>query len=215
MLLDLVTVAVIGFVGFRLVSAFRRATKRDATSLSLQIVRGLRPRHFLPIPLVLVLVLVTAALLVQVPGLDFGWWSAIGGEGNAAFGSTERTRGTPLELLIPLVFVLLLLPALPLFARREEEIFRLGAEDWSMAKRVLKAIVFGLVHVIVGIPIGVALALSIGGAWFTLAYMHGYRRGGRAEALMESTRSHTAYNGTIVVLLLLALAYEVAVELTA
>ena len=41
-------------------------------------------------------------LLMLVPGLDWGWWSAIGGEGNPVFGSTESTTGTAWEWLVPL-----------------------------------------------------------------------------------------------------------------
>ena len=155
-------------------------------------------------------VLAAASVALEVPGLDVGWWTAIGGEGNPVFGSTERTRGTPLEVVIPIVFILLLLPALPLFARREEELFRLGAEAWSWPRRAWKAVQFGLVHALIGIPIGVALALSIGGAYFQVAYLRGYRRSNlsRREALMESTRAHTAYNGAIVVLVLAFLALD-------
>ena len=171
----------------------------------MRILRGLRLRHFAPVPLVAGLVIVAAVLLVQVPLLDFGWWTALGGEGNPVFGSTERTAGTALEIVIPLVFITLLVPALPLFAEREEQMFREGAEDWSTTKRLLKGVQFGLVHAIIGIPIGVALALSIGGWWFTIAYLRGFRAGGREAALVESTRAHTAYNATLVALVFLVL----------
>jgi hypothetical protein len=205
MLIDLLTVVVIAFFGSRLLVAFRRSLMSDAKWITLRIVRGLRLRHFLPVPVVLTLVILAAYALSSLPILSFGWWTAVGGEGNPVFGSTERTSGTALSWLVPLVFMILLLPALPLFAKREEEMFRLGAEEWSTVKRVGKAVLFGLVHALIGIPIGVALALSIGGAYFTLSYLYGYRRGGRIEALLESTRAHTAYNLTIVVLVLVSL----------
>jgi len=62
-----------------------------------------------------------------------------------------------------------------------------------------------LVHALIGIPIGVALALSIGGAYFMTAYVRVYRRRGPDAALLESTRSHAAYNLAIAVLLLVYL----------
>jgi hypothetical protein len=164
MLLDLLTVVVVAYFGSRLLVAFRRSLTSDAKTITLRIVRGLRLRHFLPVPLVLTLVVAAAFWLSSLPILSFGWWTAVGGEGNPVFGSTERTTGTVLSWLLPLVFMLLLIPALPLFAKREEEIFRLGAETWSTPKRIGKAVLFGLVHALIGIPIGVALALSIGGA---------------------------------------------------
>ena len=202
--LDVLSLAVIAYMGSRLVVAFRRSLSEEGKAAIAPIVTGLRPRHFVPVPFLLTAVLVAAALLVQLPVLDFGWWTALGGEGNPVFGSTERTRGTPFEVVIPIVFIVLLLPALPLFARREEELFRLGAEGWSPARRAWKAVQFGLVHALIGIPIGVALALSLGGAWFQFVYLRAYRRseGSRWEALLESTRAHLAYNATIAMVVL-------------
>lgn len=192
-------------MGVRLTQAAVRAAQGPARARTMRIVRGLRLRHFAPVPLVAALVVIAAMLLVQIPLLDFGWWSALGGEGNPVFGSTERTAGTALEIVIPLVFMSLLAPALPLFAEREEQMFRAGAEDWSTPKRLLKGVKFGLVHAIIGIPIGVALALSIGGWWFTIAYLRGFRAGGREAALLESTRAHTAYNATLVTIVFVVL----------
>ena len=59
---------------------------------------------------------------------------------------------------------------------------------------------FGLIHLIMGIPIAVALALSIGGWYFQWAYLRGYRQGGREAGVLESTRSHLAYNLVVLVL---------------
>jgi hypothetical protein len=206
--LDVLTAAVLLFVAVRVGGVTRRfVTSSSIRRRSLGIVRGVRWRHLWPVPFVLTAVITVASLLLLVPGLDWGWWSAIGGVGNPVTGSTDRTAGTALEWVVPLVFVLLLLPALPLFAEAEELRFRAGAETWSTGRRAGRAVVFGLVHALIGIPIGVALALSVGGWWFTWAYLRGWRRTGTREgAVLESTRAHTAYNGTIMVLLLVAIA---------
>ena len=201
---------VLAWFGSRLVVSFRRSVTSAARERSLALVRGLRLRHFLPVPLVLTLVVLAASGLTAIPPLDFGWWTAIGGQGNPAFGVTDRTAGTAFELIVPIVFVVLLLPALPLLVEREELAFRLGAETWSTPKRIVKALLFGLVHAVVGIPIGVALALSIGGAAFTLAYLAAHRRtGSRRAAIDESSRLHLAYNLTIVGLVAVVLLVEV------
>lgn len=214
-LLDLLTVAVLLFFGSRMLLSFRYSLSRQGQAATWPIVRGLRPRHFLPVPLVLVAVIVAAWTLTSIPPLDFGWWTAIGGQGNPAFGATERTAGTPLETIIPIVFVVLLIPALPLLVRREEEVFRLGAEGWSWPKRVGMVVGFGLVHAVIGIPIGVAMALSIGGAYFMAFYLRAWRRtGSRREALLESTRRHLAYNATIVAIVVLVLAVDAVLHLT-
>ncbi len=208
--LDVVTLVVLGWFGSRLVVSFRRSLAGGARARSAELLRGLRVRHFALVPVLLALVLLAAIGLTSIHPLDFGWWTAIGGQGNPAFGVTDRTAGTAFEVIVPTIFVLLLLPALPLLVEREELGFRLGAETWSTPKRIGKAVLFGLVHALVGIPIGVALALSIGGAGFTLAYLREYRATGRrSAALAESTRLHLAYNLTIVTLVAVALVVEI------
>lgn len=195
------TVAVLAFFGFRLASGAQFATSTAGRRHVVDIARGLRWRHVWPVPIVWALVVAVALALLQVPGLSWGWWSAMGGQGNPIIGGTDRASGTVFEWLIPLVFLTLLVPALPLFALREEEIFRRGAQSWTNARRLGKATVFGLVHAVVGIPIGVALALTIGGLYFTHAYLRSWRAtSSEREALLESARAHTAYNACIVVL---------------
>lgn len=204
MLIDLLTVVVLALVAYRLVGAARVAASGPGRSRVVTVVRGIRWRHVWPIPFVLAAVLAVAfAVFTFVPYSTFGWWTLIGGEGNPVFGQTERTAGSVLEWLVPLVFVVLLLPALPLFAQREEELFRLGAEVQSRRQRLWRSLKFGMVHAVVGIPVGAAFALSIGGVYFTHCYLRAYRRhASRSEAVLESTRAHTAYNAAIVALLL-------------
>ncbi|MDQ1395657.1 MAG: hypothetical protein QOG64_916 [Acidimicrobiaceae bacterium] len=197
MISDLLTVAVLALVGTRLVSAARVAVTSRARQHTRLIVAGLRPRHFLLAPPVFGAVLAVAVpLYALVPPLRFGWWTALGGTGNIVTGGTDRTAGTPLEWIVPAVFLLLLVPALPLFAEREEIVFRRGAEDWSFGRRIRQGLKFGLVHLVMGIPIAFGLALSVGGWYFMWAYLRGYRAGGEREgpAVLESTRAHLAYN---------------------
>ena len=149
------------------------------------------------------MVIAVATALIAIPGLSWGWWSALGGQGNPVFASSESTIGTVWEWLIPLVFMTLLVPALPLFAYAEERMFRSGAEDWSLGRRVFKTVQFGMIHALIGIPIGAALALSIGGAYFMWVNLRQYRTTiSRDEALIESATEHAVYNGLIVVTLI-------------
>jgi hypothetical protein len=195
------TVAVLGFIGFRLVGAARFTFTRGR-SLALDIVRGISWRHIWPVPFVLGAVLVVATLLLMVPGLDFGWWTALGGEGNPVMGSTSQTSGTVFEWLVPAVFLVLLAPAVPILAFSEEELFRRGAERWTTIKRIGWCLLFGLAHLVIGVPIAVALALSIGGAYFVVVYLRGFRANGGDQdaACLESARAHTVYNLTIILL---------------
>ena len=202
---DALTVVVLGFVGFRLFSGLQRSLAHDGRALVTRIVRGIRWRHVWPVPIVLTLVIVAATALIQIPWLQWGWWSALGGDGNPVFGSNDSTSGTVWEWLVPVAFMAMLVPALPLFAYAEERMFRAGAHYWSRSRRAGKVIQFGLVHALIGIPIGTALALSIGGAYFMSAYLRSYTtHGNEAEATLESARAHTAYNALIVVIIVLA-----------
>ena len=198
---DVLTVTVLGFVGVRLATGLRRSLTGDGRATVRAIVSRIRWRHIWPVPFVLAGVVAVATTLIRVPGLSWGWWSAIGGEGNPVFGSNESTIGTVWEWLIPALFLLLLIPALPLFAYAEEQMFRRGAEHWSRRRRALKVVQFGLVHTFIGIPVGTAIALSVGGAYFMHTYLREYAVSGSAnEATMESARAHTTYNGIIVAL---------------
>jgi hypothetical protein len=203
-LTNVATIAVLCFMGYRLVGGVRAARSGGGRILANTIVRGVRWRHLWPVPFVLAVVIAAATGLMMVPGLDWGWWTALGGDGNPVFGTSSTTAGTVWEWLIPLVFMALLLPALPLFAHAEERIFRAGAEGWSGRRRAVKVVQFGLVHALIGIPIGAALALSLGGAYFMAVYLRFFRRVPSTElATLESARAHTVYNGVIVVLVLI------------
>lgn len=194
---SVLTVMVLGWVGSNLVIGARRALTRRSHTATL--VRGLRARHLWPAPLVLVVVLAVFGLAWLVPPLRFGWWSLLGGEGNVVFGTTEQTRGTVLEVLVPVVFVVLLLPALPLLVEAEERRFRLGAEGWTNRRRALRGLQFGLLHLVVGIPIAAALAITVAGWWFTWVYLRAFRATrSPTEALAESTRSHLGYNLVVI-----------------
>jgi hypothetical protein len=207
MLADLLTVVVLAVVGSRLVTFARAATSGRGRAVSARLWGSLRVRDVaLAIPL-LIAVASAASLLVSLPGLSWGWWTAIGGEGNPVVGATDRTAGSALEWVLPLLFLLLLLPALPLLVENEERIFRLGSENRTPLGQLQRGVVFGVAHALIGIPIGVALALSIGGWCFTWRYMQGWRAGGPTAGLLASSQLHLAYNSVIVVLVLASLAF--------
>lgn len=192
-ILDVLSLAVLAFVGFRLTDAARHAY-RDRTRVW-RLVAGLRIRHFLTAVPILVVVVATFIALAELPGLSWGWWSAIGGTGNPAFGGAPEGSAGPFEVVIPIVFAGLLLIGLPLLVEGEEWIFRRGAEHRSRAANGRRSVLFGLVHALIGVPLAAALALSVGGFYFTGAYLRAYRATGSADAALdESTRSHLAYN---------------------
>ena len=207
----MLSVVVLAVVGLRLVQAATLSRSSRGRTLSRVIWLRIRWRHIWPVPFVLSGVLLVAIPLMLVPVFRWGWWSALGGDGNPIFGSSTATIGTVWEWLIPMVFMTLVVVALPLFAHAEERMFRFGAQRWSTRHRVAKVLQFGMIHALIGIPIGVALALSVGGAYFMAVYLRSYAMTGSAtEATLESTRAHTAYNATIIVTVALAVAVAAA-----
>jgi hypothetical protein len=206
---NVLSFVVLTAVGLRLVQAVKLSRSSHGRSLSRVIWLRLRWRHIWPVPFVLTGVLLVAIPLLMLPVLRWGWWSAIGGDGNPVFGSSEATMNTVWAWLIPLVFMALVVTALPLFANAEERMFRSGAERWTTSQRVIKVLQFGLIHAVIGIPIGVALALSVGGVYFMSVYLRSYAlTGSSTEATLESTRAHTAYNALIIVTVAMAVALD-------
>jgi len=201
--LDLLMVAVLAVVGVRLFEAAR--TSVGAHRKTLGVVQGLRSRHFLRAIPIVALIVSTAWALIQLPVLSFGWWSMIGGEGNPVVGVTEEDYGI-VSVVVPLFFIGLLIVGMPLLVAREEWVFRRGAEARGTAVNLGRSLVFGLAHAVIGIPIGAALALSIGGLYLTWCYLEGWKETrSQTGALLESTRAHLAYNLTIITLVLVSL----------
>jgi hypothetical protein len=203
---DLLSLVVLAFVGLRLFEAARISMTRRRRVVWL--VRGLRGRHFAWALPVWVGVLAVALALSYVPGLDFGWWTALGGNGNPVLGSSSGSDGEGLVTWLPFVFIPLLLVAMPLLVEREERMFRAGAERRSGLANLRRSFVFGMVHAIVGIPICAALGLTLGGVYLTDRYLRAWRVSRSSEvALVESTRCHLAYNYTIVAVAVPLLVY--------
>lgn len=117
----ILSVAVLGFMATRLVGGVRVSRSEGGRLLVRQVVSRLRWRHVWPVPIVPAVVLVAAGLLVQVPLLHWGWWSAIGGDGNVR--TTGSRRDATLEsatahtayngVIICVVLVALVLTSLP------------------------------------------------------------------------------------------------------
>ena len=96
------------------------------------------------------------------------------------------------------VYLALFTFALPMICRTEEDIFRKGTTSWPNA--LLRSLLFGFSHMLVGVPIGAALGLSVAGLWLTFWYFHG--------GVAVSTVHHTAYD----VWVMLALAVMLSMQ---
>lgn len=92
-----------------------------------------------------------------------------------------------------ILMCLLLLTALPSLAELEEGWFRAGTTDWWDA--IVRSIAFGLVHMIVGVPVVGAVVITFVGLFCTYLYFQG--------GLPLAIQGHFQYDLILVSLLLL------------
>lgn len=151
---------------------------------------------------VLVAVTVTLAhtLVTHVPGMGLGLGTLLGSSSNAVFTPLEealaRTGPAPPTgpdwMLAGLAsgFLLPLLALLPWLAFVEEEVFRAGLEDASTVGEVGRALTFGLLHLVVLVPLGAALAVGACGYVYGKVYRHHHARHDGADVPVAVLRSY-------------------------
>jgi hypothetical protein len=135
-----------------------------------------------------VISLAIAVFSLDSPILNFGWFTLVGQAGE---GVDEPTNIVALPLFVPWLaplFLALLLFLLPALAAAEERVFRAGTLNWTDG--LWRSIRFGAAHLIMGIPIGTVIPLTVAGLWLTYHYF----RGGTERA----TVYHLAYNVIII-----------------
>jgi hypothetical protein len=163
----------------------------------------LRPINFiLGIPVAALVLLSSWFMLSHSDFLAWGWWGMVGGSGNPAIGS--NTLMSPI-LRIPFQFgmIIFTLLILPILADLEEDMFRKGAESWGPTKCLFKAFVFGMVHCLMGVPIGAGIAITVSGLYYTAVYRREFNKTKSQErSLVASSSAHLAYNILIISLLL-------------
>jgi membrane protease YdiL (CAAX protease family) len=197
--------------------------------------------------------------MVLLPASGFGLGTLIGLSGNAVFAPISElnlratgpeptvaaddgdvTAGTgrpgplgtqPSTVGVTAAFLLFLLVLFPWLAYTEERVFREGLETASTARQAWAALKFGLVHLLMLIPVAAALAIAVAGFVYGRVYRRAYRRSSartetvagpfavplavaptvaaaRSHAVLASTVWHTTFNSLIVLLVLLGLAAE-------
>jgi hypothetical protein len=120
----------------------------------------------------------------------FQWWvgQPFGAKG-AAFNFNllpALTRGLGPSYLVLLAFII------PQIAAYEESLFRRGTTSWQDA--VLRSLLFGVTHLLVGVPVSAAIAIAGAGLWFSYCYFDG--------GVTASTVHHTTYDLVAVLVLL-------------
>ena len=155
--------------------------------LTLTMWRSIRVRHVGgAVALLLVVSAVGLALLEWVPPLRIGLGDLVGFTGNAVFVPLEEAvqhagpapATGPDWVLIGLAsaFLLPLAALLPWLAFIEEEVFRAGLERSSLGGQVVAAVVFGLAHLIMLVPLAASLAIAVAGFVYGRIYRRAFRR---------------------------------------
>ncbi len=171
--------------------------------------------------IVFVTLIVGSIIYMYVPEfLKWGWGNLIfGNSGNLALQPIQTAYETTQKLnelqgnsfdygwlfLLPVWMSLILM--LPFWAEIEEKIFRKGVHSWK--KIAINSLIFGLIHLTMGIPICWALTLAIPGFLFACRYKYVYHRHLRkfhdeqkaqSAGVEASTADHAIYNAILITL---------------
>lgn len=150
--------------------------------------------------------IVTLASIGLPKFMTWSWVSMLGNGGaNAPSGNIIAAPFRSDSVLVIAVFWLLLSLALPYLAKSEEETFRRLV--FGTKNRIITSIKFGLVHMIVGVPLFVALILAVVGYIFSIFYVKAYYKAAISDpysadrvAVLASTSIHAKYNFLIITL---------------
>lgn len=136
--------------------------------------------------IVAVVFTVLQVLVLVLPFTAHGLGDLVGFTGNAAFLPLEEAAAAagpppasgPDWVLIGLTsaFLLPLLAILPWLAFAEEELFRAGIENHRLPRELLVALVFGLAHLVMLVPLAAALAVGTAGFIYGRVYRRAVTR---------------------------------------
>ncbi len=185
--------------------------------------------------------LATSAVLIgylvirhYLPFLDWSWTTLIGSNSaNINFApiavyhsvNVNTTNTNIVSQIIKVIssmslvlFLLAFVLVLPFLAKQEEEMFRKGHH--TTVDIIKWSFIFGIVHVIVGIPIAIAISMTIFGLFLSYKYNRKYQQlkmmipenrvnlvnlenYANEKAIIHSTVYHTLWNTTVLSLIIL------------
>lgn len=192
---------IVAWVLFLLVRAARGAWAQRA--LTVTVWRAIRLRHVAgAFGLLLLVVTVAVTLMWLVPVSQYGLGDLFGFTGNAVFAPLEEAvaRSGPAPatgpdwVLIAMtsVFLVPLAVMLPWLAFVEEEVFRAGLEDANLPTQLRAALVFGLAHLIMLVPVAAALAVGAAGFVYGRVYRRAHATATGAAVPPEVTAAYRA-----------------------
>lgn len=151
-------------------------------------------------------VMTTVITLSSINLPNFMTWSWISMLGSGVDSPSGNILATPLKsgsVIIIGIFWLLLTLALPYLAKGEEKAFR--SLVFGTKSRIITSIKFGLIHMVVGVPLFIALILAVVGYIFSIFYVKAFNKAAKVDpytadkvAINVSTSVHAKYNFLII-----------------
>ena len=157
-----------------------------------------------PIALIIVFgVMLSFLILYSIDIPQFLTWSLFSLFGSESSGNVMFTPFTLGFLPITIIFYLVIASAVPYLAKSEEVIFRQYV--FGVKYRIIKSIIFGFIHMLVGVPILAAIILSIVGYIYSHYYIKEFSKWIKidpdtalSKALDRSTSIHAKYNFIVI-----------------
>lgn len=194
-----------------LVSSF--ITERGIIRYSFQIYQKISRKVLLEAFLMTIVTGSIVLLFMQLSALQFSWMIYVfGANVNLLLDPLlvhTYSEGTVNWILGGMLYAFLMI-VLPFYAQFEERIFRKGGNTWR--KIILRAIGFGLIHAVFGVPLLGAFAVMALGLFLGVKYKNAFEEflefysqtEAEQQAVEVSTVYHTAYNVIIVTVLFLS-----------
>jgi membrane protease YdiL (CAAX protease family) len=201
MLFNIIATLVIGSALYNSYKDFRK----DSSVLKMAYLT--RPMDYLWSFLMVVGVMTTVITLTSIglpKFMTWSWISMLGSDGDPS-GNIMAAPFKSGSVTIIGIFWLLLTLALPYLAKGEEKTFR--GLIFGTKRRIITSIKFGLVHMIVGVPLFIALILAVVGYIFSIFYVKAFYKATKVDpytaddvAINVSTSVHAKYNFLIITL---------------
>lgn len=161
----------------------------------------------------LVSILIVSLSSVNLPNfLTWSWINLLSDTQDS--GNVITLAFTSRSIIFISLFWIILSMSLPYLAKAEEESFRSGV--FGLKNRILKNIIFGLVHMIMGVPLYISLIIGLCGFIFSIFYTKTFNKNSHlgfdyADKIATSvaTSVHAKYN-----LIIITIAAMVSILLT-
>lgn len=124
----------------------------------------------------------------------------IDGNTSGILGEPFKTDKDIFGYIYLVIFSIVIIMCLPYFAEWEENTFR--KNKLTIIQGITSSISFGLIHVVMGIPIVGLIIVTVVGFLYWINYIYLYRKKGENIALLNNISLHTIYNLIVVFILI-------------